>query len=643
MLLTFKDRKGCLLAVIGLFFLLTAWPLALVFPYRGHLDFALAKIVLPITGIVIFSLWALRSGLPRGTLLRYVLVLSLFTLSFLPLVSTDSALHTAQLMSLFAFCLFMAGLLRWQGLHEPIARVGRASEAITRIPRRVFLAGMFALFLGVTVFLSWYCFDFKPIYTDTEAQFVHAKAFVAGHLYNTAPPMPQFFHVPMSIVDGAKWYSQYQPLHIGLLALGILAHAPWLVNPLEGALTLLVIYAIARRAYGESAARLAAALTLLSPFILFMSSEYMNHASALLFTSCFILCYMEMLDTIAQNENKGILWTLGAGLSLGLVFLTRPLTSVGVGLAFALYALYLIWRNPRLYLMPFFIMGGAAMLCVVFQEWYNLQLTGDIWTFPYFKYAHGSIGGSMGIGRLSSAGTGPYKAAEEWSRLNTQFFDWFVPCSLFIALACLTPLKDRFTRLLAAMLACYTAVNMANHFGSGTFGPRYMYETAPAFILLSVSGLQRLPRLLRSWGVIVPARPVMRGMIAIALSLIFISGWPFLFTHDLHRYSDRYFDSHPKFYYLLIEQSKPPALIFVAKPLKPARRKWDIFARYHVFASTNPPMDDAPRIFALDLGTAKNSKLAVLYPGRQIYLERDMQLYPVNRDTFYSDAPGQEP
>src|SRR5262249_12075667 len=152
-------------------------------------------------------------------------------------------------------------------------------------------------FLALTVTLSWYCFSFIPSYDDSIAQYVQGKFFAEGKFYETHP-LQQFFPVYLMVNTPEKWLSVWQPLHAFMLAVGHIVVTPWLITPAEGALTLVVIYLLARRCAGETNARLSVMLTLCCPFIFFMSSEFMNHATALLFGTLFLLGYMEMLASI---------------------------------------------------------------------------------------------------------------------------------------------------------------------------------------------------------------------------------------------------------------------------------------------------------------------------------------------------------
>jgi hypothetical protein len=490
------------------------------------------------------------------------------------------------------------------------------------------------------VSLSWYCFSFLPAYNDSIAQYVHAKFIAAGHLYGHSHPFREFFPVWLMINHG-KWYSQYQPLHVFILGLGTFFGTPWMVNPLEGALTLIAIYALTRRMYDEATARLAAALTLGCQFILFMSSEYMNHATALLFVTLFMLCYVETLARISQKRHSAACaWALATGLGIGAVFLTRPFTAIGIALPFVIHALHLLRRNAKTCLEPFAIMVAGSLACVVLDGWYNLETTGNALLLPTSYYHNGTNSAALGMGAHISLSHMLFKAQDEWRRVNIQLFEWPVPSTIFVMLLCLLPLKNFYSRLLLAVLASHTIVNFVNQFSSNTFGPRYMYETSGALIILTAGGIRRLPLLLRLSRVARTERLAVKGIVDVSILCLFASSVLFKLPQNIDRYANHYFFNHPDFYVSMIEKSEKPALIFVGRnnmPPPPDKPN-DPSDKYQWVAYLNPPADDDEVIFACDRGDEHNLRLLDYYPNRHAYISYDNNLVPVDR-TRPSPAP----
>ncbi len=561
-------------------------------------------------------LW--RGARAGASLARWLTVAVLFTAGAFPFTGYARWETLPLMLALPGLLLLAAGLAGWQSLHPFLARLAQQLRRLAEIPRWVFLWGMYTAFLLLTVFLSWHCFHFLPTIIDSISQYVHGKFIAEWQWVAESHTYRGFFPSGLMINDG-KWYSQYQPLHVMLLALGHVLHTPWLVNPLLGALTLVATYALARRIAGEATAHIAALLMLACPFVVFMSSEYMNHATSLLFTTTLMLCYVSALQVLPHDRSAALWWSLGAGLSLGAVFLTRPLTALGVGLPFVLHGLYLLARQPRAHLALFSVMAGGGLICLAFQIYYNLQTTGEALLFPYQRHNPGNLPGFY-------SGHTPLRALEfthrAWLNLNRLLFEWAVPDTLFVFLAFLLPLKG-WLRLLVAVILSAVLVNFLNRYHSSLFGPRYMYEIASALAILSAVGLSRLPEVLERWGVHLQDRASGHGIAAVLLLFIWGTGWAQKMPDTIRHYANNYVNGNPGFYYSMLAQAKPPALVFIEYFDRPVRGYK--FSKYLYVAHTNPPKDDAPVIFAIDLGE-KNRRLMEYYPLRNVYIERGGQL-----------------
>lgn len=71
-------------------------------------------------------------------------------------------------------------------------------------------------------------------YPDPVSYFVQAKIVVHGALWLPSPQSPEFFPTPYMINDG-RFYCMYPPGWPILLATGMAAGVPWMVNPLLAA------------------------------------------------------------------------------------------------------------------------------------------------------------------------------------------------------------------------------------------------------------------------------------------------------------------------------------------------------------------------------------------------------------------------
>src|SRR5215217_3583125 len=114
-----------------------------------------------------------------------------------------------------------------------------------------------------------YVFSRKPTSSDEIAQLFHAKILLTGRLSLPQDPNPEFFAID-NMIDRGRWYSQFPIGGAAVLAVGLLLHAAWLVNPVLAALSVVNVYLFARSTYTERFARGATVLYALSPLMLFM-------------------------------------------------------------------------------------------------------------------------------------------------------------------------------------------------------------------------------------------------------------------------------------------------------------------------------------------------------------------------------------
>ena len=628
---TYKRNLFAVVELFGGFFLLVAaWKLAGVLPI-GYANL-LYKTGLRLWIFIICGLWmyCIVIGIPvwRAALVMLALALGVF----FPQPMQDTIyvpgfrVLSAQCLSALGMILFLYGSIRWRKAHPHFVRIYDALHYVDKIPARFFISGLATLFLLIAVGLSWYCFAFQPALCDTTAQYVHGKFMAAGHLYWHTHPLDYFFPSSWKIVTNGRWYSPYQPLSIFLLALGHLVHAPWLANPLEGALTLVAVYALAKRVSDEPTARLAAVLTLGSQMLLFMSSEYMNHAGALLFSTLYLWCYIETVESLRIGQRRhAYRWAFYTGLCLSCIFLIRPYTALEIALPSILYSLYLFCRNPRLYFSTFSIITLVMAGCLIFQGWYDLQTSGKIFIMPYAALS----GNIPGFNYGHTFWKGLVKAQDEWRVLGVVLFEWSLPCTLFMLIACLFPFENRYLRLLLAVVISMMALNMLNRFEYFHFGPRYIYEMASSILILTAVGIRRIPVMLSGSNVSMSDSKILSGITATAILLLFVGSIVWRLPVNVRMYANHYVNNESDFYFSMMKQSQKPALIFISHGLENGGYYWYL-QKYWGVDFANPPEDSAPVIFAIDSGS-KNRALIDFYPNRIPYLERNGILYVIDK------------
>jgi hypothetical protein len=412
----------------------------------------------------------------------------LLVLPFLPLralfgqmTRTGWLLDPAEwLLGLFTFgavawllALMVPGLPR--RVRGWLSRLGEAE----RFGDRTFLAAGLAVLLLLLVTASVFAFARRPLLVDSIAQLFQARIFASGHVWAPAPPFEAFFAAENMLVDGERWYSQYPPGHAGALAPGVLAGVPWLMPILMTAGTAWLLFGFTRRVYDRRTARLTLLLTLLSPFFWFMGASYMNHVSALFFVALFLALF-------ARWEGGGTaVWLAGAGLALGMAFLSRPLTAIAVGSAFAIVALVGVARGRARLLHLLAGLGGFAVCAGLFLA-YNALTTGDPLQPGYMKLwgaDHGLGFHSTPYGGVHTPLIGLQSQLVDLALLNSFLFEWAIPALLPLGLFLAAGLANRRWdgRLVLGFLALPIAYFFYWH-RDAFLGPRFLYSTL-AFVL----------------------------------------------------------------------------------------------------------------------------------------------------------------
>ncbi len=193
-----------------------------------------------------------------------------------------------------------------------------------------------------------------PRIIDATSYFLEARSLAAGSFTFHAPDPTASFRGRFLLAspDGHQLGVIFPPGFPFVLSLGMRLGVPLLVGPALGALLVACTYALAR-ALRQTArvAMLAAVLSVLCAALRYHTADTMSHGLAALL-ACATLTFA--LGRSSQWQ------ALGAGLCLGLLFATRPISG-GVALLLAAYAL--TRENRRAW--PLFLLGmlpGIALL-----------------------------------------------------------------------------------------------------------------------------------------------------------------------------------------------------------------------------------------------------------------------------------------
>lgn len=402
------------------------------------------------------------------------------------------------MLLLFALIAFLdATWLQFFRLPSPLrTRLGRLPGRRRSIPSSAPAVAIAAAAFAVTLYLNYSVLSHMPHIPDSVSYLFQAKILASGHFSAPPPPIPEvfdFFNPNFIIVTNGKWASIYPFGHPAMLAIGMLFGAPWLVPPLVGAGSVVLIYAIARRLYGPAEGLFAALLLATSPFFLMNASSFMSHNTAAFYVllSLFFLLAVDRRPAIA-----GVF----AGLFFGLLFNTRPLTAVALVPPYGALLLARLVpdgaRSRSAQRLAGFAAGGLIALGLYWL--YNYGTTGHIFSGGY--QSSGDLSQHVGFSGSHSVAAGIENERTQLSLLLLVLNGWPLYVGLsFIVLPFLLGTKRLVDWFLLAS-AVFTIGSWTLYESNGiALGPRYWYEATPFFMLLASRGIGIAAHRLNDW------------------------------------------------------------------------------------------------------------------------------------------------
>ena len=486
----------------------------------------------------------------------------------------------------------------------------RIFQWIHNISTRTFLIGAVAGTLILCCVISHTLFDGVPGTYDGCMYMFQARLFSHGMLSAEIPPEPQFFKNVLVILSD-KWYTQFPPGFPAVLTLGVLLRIPWIVNPLLGALTIGGIYLIANELYGKNTAKLSALLACTSSFFLFMSSEFMAHTSTLFFITTAFLSFVWMV-----KKKRPLLSAMVCGTALGIALLCRPYTTawicVYLGIAAIVMRKQLSIRHILIGAVPL-IAAGLAFLA------YNAATTGHPLLFGYIA-SHGKehLPGFHQDPWMEKPHTiiqGLKYLIGNLNGLNYYLFEWPVPSLFFVALYLTFGKKETWDWMLVGWLSSLFVGHVFYFFSEFHLGPRFVYETLPAAILLTSKGIAISTQLLAAWPK-TPSYAHARSAICFILTGLFLFALLFNIPATAKTYQD--YGEDVTIHKYLNKNKVEKALVFVKGHA------------YWVHYPFNAPFAK-PHIYAKDREN-ENRKLAEKFPNYRYFIADKKDIVEVSMD-----------
>lgn len=376
----------------------------------------------------------------------------------------------------------------------------RIAKQMTR-PRWAFVGGAALVAFGAYALTSVLLFKGRPIFLDEISQLLQARAYARGSLTTPTGPFAEFVSILHTVYAEGRAYSQFPAGGPAMLAIGTLLGAPWLVNPLCGAIAVgAFAWFVLATEQQRSVAVGAVVLFALAPFMLFMSASHMNHVPTLMWLT---VAMAALVATLREGVRPGAAFL--CGFSLGAAAAIRPVD----GLAFALPAgLWLAWRavretargdeiRRRAAWIELLCASAGVVLPMLAIMWVNSRTTGAPLLFGY-EVIWGKLH-ALGFheapwGPPHTPGRGFEQLNLYFLRLQSYLFDAPVPALLAVVVALvLTRRVSSMDRYLAASGLLLVGLYWSYwHYGF-LLGPRFMFPLIPALALWTA----RLPALVR--------------------------------------------------------------------------------------------------------------------------------------------------
>ncbi|MEO7457911.1 MAG: glycosyltransferase family 39 protein, partial [Gemmatimonadaceae bacterium] len=416
--------------------------------------------------------------------------------------------------ALFALALVL-GAIAPRRIESAFARL---SSWLLAPSSRVFAVATGALASALSIYFGWRLFGHQPAVGDEFSQRFQALLLAHGRLTAATPDPVQFFSTNETLTLGGKWFAQFPMGGPVLLALGVLAGVPWLVNPLLGAVSIAAIYDFVRSTTDELTARVAALLAALCPTLFFMAGTQMNHTGtlALLWVALAALARWHVAES--RRTSVGLAAVIGA--CVGVAAAIRPFDAFVVAALIGGFQLAVsrahAWRTRSIVTE---CIAGAIPVALLLVA--NTMTTGSPFAFAYDvlngpEHRPGFHATPLGFDHTPRRGL--YMASAYLMKLDVALFAWPVPAMLLVVITLLVLRRasvwDRFcAALVVIFLAGYAAYWSESYF----LGPRFLFIAAPVFVMYTA----RLAPAIRervSW-------PWMRAGSLLVVPLMLVASW----------------------------------------------------------------------------------------------------------------------
>lgn len=351
--------------------------------------------------------------------------------------------------------------------------------------------------LVVMLVIAYGVFRAHPFCMDEYGYVYQAEIFAQGKTHLEAPAELESLRELYVIWHDGKLFSKYPPGFSMVLAVGVKLGAPAAINPLLGAVTLLLLYVVVLRLTDKRTALIAQLVLATNPFFVAYSASLFAHALTLALV-------MAVLVVLTAPEASPRRW-LVLGALLGALVWVRPVDAFAASLLVAFVAVRRLgWlramKTGAIALVPFLALAVALMA-------YNASLS-DRFALSTYPVLGGEF--KLSVGELTGLDNAAAVADEYVRRLVLEggevllgrYFVW--PAGVVVPVLALGAILlrsgDRSWRI-ALAFHFIVVVLLYNFHGMPSpvptwpqYGARYWYSGFGAVVILAMLALDDLSK-----------------------------------------------------------------------------------------------------------------------------------------------------
>lgn len=457
-----------------------------------------------------------------------------------------------------------------------------------------------------------------PSLEDDIAMSWQAKTIASGRWYLPPPPEAESLKLWLLVNDGTKWFGYSPPGWPLVLAVGFLLGVPWLINPLIGGATLVLVHRVCERLHGARIANVSAVLLAVSPWFIAMSGSWLAHPLTLLLA----MLGLTLMEAGLRKWSVGAF--VGVGLAIGAIAAIRTYDALVAGLPLAVWGAVRAgsWKE-RFGMAAAGVPAAGAMVALTLA--YNQHVTGHWATFP------NNLGMAVQFDVTGNVlGFGPDKGIR-WPNLdplpghglpdvliNGNHNLYFAHVEAvgthagllgLVALAVALGLRLRredglWLGYVASVVGAFSCYWFS---GGSDFGPKYWYVLLPATVVLLGLWGDRIRRALPEQHALRPVAP------AALVAVVLLSGLHFL----PWRLVDRYYHRKPcpaNLAALERTHDWDNALVFVENA------RSENFGQ--AFVRNDVDFEPPGPVYARRVDPETDARLAAWFKGRQVWVIR---------------------